>query len=211
MSKYLLAILVPTTPDRRKEYSKLRDEFNRQRIKYGLIEKVSISYMEDDKTMTLGEKRELMYKNSNGEYSIQWDSDDWISEDGLYKLVKALEENLEVDCVTFNEYCLMNNVEYKSRHSIEYGGWEGDGNRLFEDGFHYHRTPFYKNVIKTSIAQSVPFKYIRFGEDHEFSNDLKPKLKTEIHLEESIYHYIHNSTDFNERYGFNNQHKADSN
>lgn len=203
MSKYLLAILVPTTPDRRKEYSKLRDEFNRQRIKYKLIDKVSISYMEDDKTMTLGEKRELMYKNSNGEYSIQWDSDDWISEDGLYKLVRALEENPGVDCVTFNEYCLINNVEYKSRHSLEYCGWEGDGSKLLEDGFHYHRSPFYKNVIKTSIAQSVPFKYIRWGEDHEFSNDLKPKLKTEIHLEENIYHYIHNSTDFNERYGIN--------
>ena len=84
---------------------------------------------------------------------------------------------------------------------MDYGDWEGDGQKELADGFHYHRTPFMKSVIKTEIARSVPIPWIRFGEDHQWSQALKQHLKTEVHIPEDIYLYQHTSTDFNERYG----------
>jgi hypothetical protein len=59
-----------------------------------------------------------------------------------------------------------------------------------------------KSVIKTEIARSVPIPKIRFGEDHQWAQALKPHLKSEIHIPQDIYFYQHQSSDFSERYGF---------
>jgi hypothetical protein len=58
-------------------------------------------------------------------------------------------------------------------------------------------------VIKTEIARSVPFPPIRWNEDEQWAAALKPHLKTEIHIDEELYYYIHNSQpeEFNSRYG----------
>lgn len=82
----------------------------------------------------------------------------------------------------------MNGTTYKSNHSLQYNDWEGDGSKELKDGFHFHRTPFYKDVIKTEIAASVPFEKISFGEDHAWAKAIKSKLKTEIHIAERPDH-----------------------
>lgn len=159
----------------------------------------------DNKEITLGEKREALYREANGLYSFQIDSDDSIAPDAIEKILAAINENPDVDAISFEERCLINDVEYRSRFSNEYADWEGEGNVLLSDGFHFHRTIFYKCVVKTELAKQVPFKWVRFGEDHEWAKDLKPLIQTEYHIPEQLYHYIHNSKpqDFNERYGFN--------
>ena len=89
------------------------------------------------------------------------------------------------------------------KHSIEYDDWDGDGVKVFQDGFSFHRTPFMKDVIKTDIAKSVQVPDLRFGEDHQWSKLIKPLLKTEHHIPEQIYHYIYISNQtFEERYGY---------
>jgi len=218
MSQILLSILIPSTPDRRKDLSKLLDciseqeytrtvdmfdigELNCSRY-YDLLCPIEILVFEDKKTMTIGEKRELLYKNAKGTHSIQVDSDDLLAPNAIDLILQAIKENPDVDCITFEERCQMNGSLYCANHSLKYDDWEGDGSKLLSDGFHFHRTPFYKNVIKTSISQSVPFEHIRFGEDHAWSIALKPYLKTEVHIPKQLYYYIHeHNQTFEERYG----------
>lgn len=202
MTQPLLSILIPTVPERRKQFGNLVDEFRSQigtNDLFGLVEIIS-----DDtgKQMPVGQKRNILYQRAKGLFSLHYDDDDEIHPEGLKLIIDAIRNNPEVHCITFHEYCLMNGVEYKSRHSLEYGGWEGDGSKLLADGFHFHRTPFYKNAIKTEIAQKVPVPPLRFGEDHEHSKSLYPLLKTEFHVPVEIYRYIHNSSNFTERYGY---------
>jgi hypothetical protein len=199
MTTPLLSILIPTIVDRRSQYAKLRNEINRQRMEFNLMDLVHVDFLEDNRQMTIGEKRERLYADAKGKYSVQWDDDDGILMNGLELIVEALEYN--PDCLTYQEYVNIDGVEYLSNHSLAYNDWEGDGQSEFADGFHFHRTPFMKSVIRTDIAKAVPIQHIRFGEDHQFARDLKSHLTNEIHLDHEVYRYIHVSSNFNERYG----------
>lgn len=197
MSKPILSILIPTIIGREEECARLVEK-----IMANTHSSVEVTIEKDNKEITIGEKREKLYKQSNGLFSWQVDDDDDISDDAIELILKAIKENPDVDCVTFEERCQMNGQLYCANHSLKYDDWEGDGSRLLSDGFHFHRTPFYKNVVKTNIAQSVPFEYIRFGEDHAWSRALKPHLKTEVHIPKQLYYYIHeHNQTFEERYG----------
>lgn len=198
MSNILLSILIPTIVGREDFYKSLVDSLC---LQYSGLE-VEVYSEKDNKEMTIGEKREKMYQKANGLYSVQWDDDDGISQDGIDRILGAIKSG-NPDCITYQEDCTIDGEKYSSNHLLEYADWEGDGSRLLSDGFHFHRTPFMKSVIKTEIARSVPIPHIRFGEDHQWAQALKPHLKTEIHIPRNIYLYQHQSSDFNTRYGFN--------
>jgi hypothetical protein len=217
MSRPLLSILIPTVTNRLVACDKLVnniislvDDSWTNGCRIGLMEShidyyyfnnnpIEIITCRDEKQLTIGEKRESLYIVANGLYSWQIDDDDDIASDAIELIIEAIKQ--EPDCITFQEHCMINGVHYKSNHSLTYGDWEGDGQKELSDGFHFHRTPFMKSVIKTEIARSVPVPHIRFGEDHQWSQALKPLLKTELHIPQDIYFYQHTSTDFNTRYG----------
>lgn len=156
---------------------------------------VEIILIVDDKTMTIGEKRNLLYAEAKGEYSWQIDSDDHIAPDAIEKIIAAMDT--KPDCITFRESCLINGTLYTCDHSVGYSGWYDKMH-----GFDYVRTPFFKDVIKTEIAKSVPVPHIRYGEDALWSMDIRERLKTEVHINEELYYYTHESSDFKTRYGF---------
>jgi glycosyltransferase involved in cell wall biosynthesis len=198
----LLSILIPTVVGRESEFFYLRNKLESQRkaIKgpFG-FDPFEILFFIDNKEMTIGEKRTRLYHMASGKYSVQIDDDDSISDDALWTILGMLPQN--ADCITYQERCDINGLLLKSNHSLGYDDWAGDGSRELYDGFHFHRTPFFKDVIKTEIAKSVPIPKIRFGEDHEWAKALKPHLKTEIHINKELYYYQHTSTPFAERYG----------
>ena len=217
--KTLLSILIPITPDRKEvvenllnvinEYSTLyrmdvfNDGSNLVFTRYwSLLSHIEIILATDNREMTLGEKRERLYKVANGLYSIQVDSDDLISEDAIQLILNAIEQ--EPDVITFEESVTIDGKYSRSNFSLKYKEWNGDGSSVLEDGFHYQRSPFYKCVIKTEIARSVPFPKIRYNEDEQWSILLMPYLSSEVHIDKQLYIYEYTSTPFHERYGITN-------
>lgn len=195
----LLSILIPTTIDRREQFAKLKEEFKRQISEGGYSDSVEIKSLEDNKEMSVGKKRDILYKAAVGKYSLQWDSDDWVAPDAISRILFALEEN--PDCVTYKEHCQMDGEIKFSNFSLGYPDWLGGGNIVLSDGFHFQRTPFFKTPILTSLCKQVGVEDMRFGEDHDFARRIKPLLKTEIHIDQFIYYYEHTSSDHNTRYG----------
>jgi glycosyltransferase involved in cell wall biosynthesis len=196
MTQLLLSIQIPYTKEREAETANLSKELIRQIQESKLQQYVSFELDGRGKEVTIGEKRNDLYQRAKGKYAVQWDSDDWIHPQGVKLIIEALQSNPDVDCCTYEEFIDIDGKIQRSNHSLKYGDWADN-----QDGFDYVRTPFMKSVIKTEIAKSVPVPHIRFGEDHQWSQALKPHLKTEIHIDEQIYKYIHRSSDFNERYG----------
>lgn len=192
----LLSILIPTTIDRSEEYYRL---INRLKIVYpniykdGLVEEITDHA---GKEVTIGEKREGLYQYARGVYSWSIDDDDDISDDSIELILNAIKDS--PDCITFQEKCVINGQYFSSNHSLKYDMWRDN-----HDGFNFTRSPFYKDVIKTEIARTVPFPHIRWNEDEQWSMRLYPYLKNEIHIDKELYYYIHNSKpeDHNERYG----------
>ncbi|HMW10856.1 MAG TPA: glycosyltransferase family A protein [Bacteroidia bacterium] len=208
MTQPLLSVLIPTVVGREKQFSELLSklaqmgEFHNGTMGVDLIidgisnNEVEVLSLKDNKEITIGEKRENLYKLANGLYSWQIDDDDLIAPNAIELILNAIKNNPEVPCITFREKCMMNGVYKSSNHSIRYSQWMDN-----QDGFDYVRSPFYKDVIRTDIARSVPFPHIRYNEDEQWSKALYPLLTDEIHIDEELYHYIYNETNHNERYG----------
>ncbi len=216
MTQPLLSILIPTVVGRENELSKLlgllskyapldvksnlkKNNFDYTGTKYDL-EDVEIIVVKDNKQNTIGAKREYMYSLANGLYSQMTDDDDELAPNAIELILNAIKSNPEIPCITFREKCMMNGVYKSSNHSIRYSQWMDN-----QDGFDYVRSPFYKDVIRTDIAKSVPFPHIRYNEDEQWSKALKPFLTDEIHIDEELYHYIYNETNHNERYGLDRE------
>lgn len=215
MINTILSILIPSTPDRRKELQKLLSVIEEQQYtskvdifdigslncsRYrGLLRPIEILVFEDAKIMTIGEKRELLYKHAKGTHSIQVDSDDLLASNAIELILNAIKSNPEIPCITFRENCMMNGAYKSSNHSIKYEKWQDNF-----DGYDYVRCPFYKDVIRTDIAQSVPFEKVRWNEDEKWSMSIKPLLTDEIHIDEELYFYIYEPKETpTERYGLN--------
>lgn len=218
MTQPLLSIQIPCTPDRVKGligllknipngnrvYQTVLDAHNRlgndficnEHIIDNNFNPLQIVVYCDDRIMTIGEKREKLYQLSKCTHSFQVDSDDEISDNAIELILETIKSNLDVDCITFEEYVEIDGRVQRSNHSLKYEDWADR-----QDGYDYVRTPFMKSVIKTEIAKNVPIPHIRFGEDHQWAQALKPHLKTEIHINQQLYRYIHISTPHNERYG----------
>jgi len=193
----LLSILIPTVIGREEQLNKLCNIVGNQILPFG--DTVDIFCISDNKEMTIGEKRESLYNQSKGLYSWQIDDDDSIAPNAIELILNAIRSNPEVSCITFREKCTMNGEYKSSNHSLKYSQWMDNS-----DGYDYVRSPFYKDVIRTDIAKSVPFKKIRYNEDEQFANDLYPHLKDEIHIEEELYYYNYEPKDSHEeRYGIN--------
>lgn len=188
----LLSVLIPTINMRHEEfdrlYTKLRYDIRNNQ------DEIEILSLCDNKELTIGAKRNWLYANANGEYSLQVDDDDLLSDDWVERVLGALAE--KPDCVTYQEYCMIDGTFFSSNHSLKYPDWWEK-----MDGFDYVRTPYMKDVIRTDIARSVLVPDIRFGEDHQWSRLIKPHLKSEVHLNEYIYYYLHKSSPHIERYG----------
>ena len=223
-NKILLSILIPCTPDRGEDVIKLINCINDQvgvtelhewaykeniKVERGISKnrEVEIVIVTDAKIMTIGEKRELLYNYfATGLYSIQVDSDDLLAPNAIQLILEAIRSNPDVDCCTYEEHIDIDGKIQRSNHSLKYADWADN-----TDGFDYVRTPFMKSVIKTEIAKSVPVPFVRFGEDHQWSQALKSHLHTEIHIDEQIYRYIHRSSNHETRYGFDKDEKRNEN
>lgn len=213
MTPIELSILIPSTPDRKEDLQKLLECIDKQEYVrkvdmydvdglkceryWDILCPIEVLVFEDAKIMTIGEKRELLYKHAKGTHSIQVDSDDLLAPNAIQLILEAIRSNPEIPVITFKERCMMNGEYKSSNHSICYEKWQDNF-----DGYDYVRCPFYKDVIITDIAKSVPFPKIRYNEDEQWSMAIKPLLTNEIHIEEELYYYNYEPKDSHaERYG----------
>jgi hypothetical protein len=207
----LLSIHIPTTDDRAASYALLEEEIRNQCVaigeepieswpQFGLnpggwrSKRIEFLYCCDNKEISIGKKRDILYQASTGLYSWQIDSDDWIAPIAIRKIVLALKES--PDCVTFREKVTIDGVEKDSIFDLIFDDWAEN-----EDGFDYVRTPFFKTPILTGLCQLIGVNDMRYGEDHDFARRIKPWLKTQVHISNELYYYQHTSTEFKQRYG----------
>src|SRR6185436_2002644 len=115
---YPLSILIPTVVGREEQLEKLLAELYRQRIQLEFPNVVQFQIKKDNKEMTVGEKRNILYQESIGLYSFMPDDDDGIAPDFIQRVLKAIEQN--PDCVTYYEHVDIDGDISKSNHSIRY-------------------------------------------------------------------------------------------
>lgn len=190
-----LSILIPTITGREHMYQRLIDSLQRQ-----MMPGVEILQCCDNKELSIGTKRQTLLNSCTSDYMVMVDDDDNVAHDFIPRIMEALKE--QPDCVTYIELVSTGSGSQYACHSNKYREWANG-----RDGFAYVRTPFYKDVIRTSIAKEIGFRDLRYGEDHDFAKRLKASglIKTEVHIPEVMYYYnapaAMNSNEHNKRYG----------
>jgi hypothetical protein len=179
----LLTIAIATIEERREQFDALKKYIKRQMI--GFESEVEIISACDNKEMSIGNKRDALYKMARGKYTVMVDDDDSIG-DGYFKLViPALKK--KPDCVGYKEFINWDGQSRASMISLQFKEWENV--RPIRHSIWYHRTPFCKTPILTEICREVGVKDMRFAEDHDFAKRVYPFLKTEVFIDEFLYYY----------------------
>ena len=174
-----LSILICHLYSRAKEFERLRDVIVLQ-----LTNDVEILVESDNGELSTGAKRNKLLKRSIGKYVAFIDDDDLVSEDYVSKILKAIES--DPDCCSLQgEITMTQNKKRIKRifkHSLQYDHW-------FEKDKIYYRCPNHLNAIKKELALQIKFPDKDTGEDRDFSTRIFPLLKTEEHIDGTIYFY----------------------
>lgn len=155
-----------------------------------MFEGVEIICLLDNKTIMLGDKRNELVKLSCGKYVVFVDDDDDISDDYIEKLFFATDSN--VDIINFTVSVSLNGGEYKTcLYNMDY---ENDYNETNTEGqiVSYRRLPNHIMCVKRELAIDTIYPSIIRGEDAGYSKSLKPKLKSQLILNDTLYFYNFN-------------------
>jgi glycosyltransferase involved in cell wall biosynthesis len=135
---------------------------------------------------TRGTKRQRVLDRARGHFVCFVDDDDGVSSEYV-DLVSAIVADPEADCVSLvGEMTTDGANPERFEHSIKYSEWST------VDGVH-RRCPNHLNPVRTSIARSVGFSSADFGEDREYSLNLRGKLKREGSTDGVLYYYRYKS------------------
>lgn len=133
---------------------------------------------------TIGFKRNALLRRAEGEWVVYVDDDDLVAYGYVDKILLALEQ--DPDCVGISGLLISKGKQRHWHISKDYGQWHE------KDGV-YFRTPNHISPVRKSIALTVGFPEINFGEDAAYSRGILPLLKTEVKIEGVMYVYRYNS------------------
>jgi hypothetical protein len=190
-----LSILICTLPQRRLMMERLlRDLRTQIERDLGLDvharSRRSVEILVDDREgISVGQKRQDLLESARGHYVAFVDDDDGVARDYVIRLVSALEDSqLSADCASLVGVITENGGKPATfKHSIKYDGW------YTKDGFHY-RTPNHLNAVRRDLALQIGFVSKNVGEDHDFSQRLRPLLQREVSTgDKPLYMYWYNA------------------
>jgi len=182
-----LSILVPSVSERRKTFLPVSLE-----MLYGQLEsleeskrsQVEVIYLVDNKTIMLGDKRNLMIDIAKGEYIVFVDCDDRIEPDYIITLLEAIESGC--DSIVFQASVSLNGNPPKICY------YSKDCNKDYNTADSYYRIPNHICCIKKEVSKKVSFPSLKNAEDSGYAKLLKQYLKTEYKINRVLYHYDYN-------------------
>lgn len=174
------SILICTLPERSAKLRRLLKQLDSQRL-----EGVEYRIHDAGRSMTTGEKRNILIAQSESDYFSFIDDDDQVTPEYIPSIKKAME--LNPDVITFDGWY----TEYgrnERRFTIRLGS------RYYDDPkgeFFYYRFPNHLAVMKREKVEHVKFPHVWQREDYLWSDKIRSMnlLKTEVHISKPLYHY----------------------
>lgn len=178
-----LSILICTLPERKEKFDSLVKELTRQAVEIYLDGEIEILAEDSGRGVkSVGWKRNLLKKCARGEYIVFFDDDDMPAKNYLKEIIKAIETG--ADIITFNmDYYV--NGKYVRKYIIN----RFIGEFFTETEYTIDRIFYHLCAVKKELAMKADFPDKNLQEDLEYSNDLKPFLKTEHRINKSLYNY----------------------
>lgn len=183
-----LSILVPTVHTRRGTFfPKIADELYGQldRLPDADRDRVEILALMDNRTFTLGDKRDAMVRLAQGRYVLFIDDDDRVEPDLIATVLAATGSGADV--LPFDVSVSIDGGPAKlCRYSIRYSE-----DRNTATG--YVRRPNHIVPVKRELAIAAGFPSLPYREDSGYAERLLPLLATEHRIGRVLYHYDYNA------------------
>ena len=173
--RWTIAIL--TIPERKLDLTRIKGMLQYQINNSQHV--TDIELLINNKSGTVGEKRQWCLEHAKGDYINFVDDDDLVAHDYIEKIYPLLDG---VDYVGFMLQHYRNGEKMKpTYHSLEYDTW-------FEDEDGWYRGVSHLNPIKLEIAKQGAFSG-EYGEDFRWAQLVHPK--TSHYINEPMYFYFY--------------------
>lgn len=158
-------------------------------------DKVELVFIEDDKTMSIGKKRQALLEKAKGKYIVFFDSDDYPRKGYVSDIMKAIAE--EPDCVGFKIQMTTNGQNPETCiHSMRNTEWTHDGKAYLRNVTHF-------NPVRKELALQAGFPDLRFGEDKVYSDKVSKLCVREVFIDKFLFDYRYsNKEEHGKKYGF---------
>lgn len=188
----ILSILICTTIEREQMFMELLSEFARQKT-----DEVEILFIQDNKEISVGKKRQQLLEIAKGDYIVYFDDDDWPNKKYVSLILEAIKFK-RPDCLGYLISMTTNGQNRQTCcHSLKYKVWKNN-----VDGYDYVRNVTHFNVVKRELALKIGFEDRRWGEDQIYSNKITRLCRTEVFINEFMFEYRYsNKQNHNQKYG----------
>jgi hypothetical protein len=159
--------------------------YNRLITQVGDNKEVEILCLVDNKSMSIGEKRQSLLDIARGRWVGFLDDDDDVSDDYIDSLLKAMKES-PADVITFDQHCSVNGKEFTVNFKMN------NPHEPYIAGAgttHLRRPPYHMCFWHRKIAKNVRFPSISYGEDIAWCSAMYPFVTSETHLDKVLHRY----------------------
>ena len=176
-----LSILTPTIPSRKEQLSKLSEKIAKQSNNLA-VEHLSFA---DNRTRTIGAKRQALLDLARGEYIAFVDDDDDIEPDYVSEILLAIQQGPDV--ITFEQ-----NSYYNGAFSKVVFGLNNRDEPFQPNGITL-RAPWHVCVWKRELVKTCQFGESNYGEDIIWSRQARARIKTSLHIDKTLCTYRHDA------------------
>ena len=179
-----LSILTPACWERADKLRTLQLELKSQidQCAPGTVEHLVLL---DNRTRSVGLKRQALVDAAIGGYIAFVDDDDWIAQDYIPALLSGIES--AADVITFEQQVYVNDQQGKVVMHL------GAEDQVWKPGRITQRNAWQVCAWKRSIAEIGVFPDLMDGEDHAWLRQIRPFAKTEHHIPSILHTYRFNS------------------
>jgi len=197
-SQYNLSILILSLVSRTKFLTSLLAELDSQ-IKKAGRQDVQILVLTDNKSQTIGEKRNHLLNLAEGKYLTYLDDDDRVSSDYISEIMEKLTTPL-VDCVVFDCIAVLNahkatgGRQFYCKYGVEFEQtklepWSESNCFKRENTELWFGKPAHTMVWRSELVKHIQFKHINAGEDFAWINLAWPLIKKQVRIDKVLYYY----------------------